>query len=55
MITKICWVSKKFVGRSIVRYKNTSQNMVRRAESVIDECEIAQILPDVFDNDIFPS
>lgn len=28
--------------------------MIRNAESVIDECEVAQILPDVFDNDIFP-
>lgn len=28
--------------------------MVRNAESVIEHCEISQILPDVFDNDIFP-
>jgi hypothetical protein len=28
--------------------------MIRLANSVIDECEIAQILPDIFDNDIFP-
>jgi hypothetical protein len=28
--------------------------MVRKALSVIDDCEIAQILPDIFDNDIFP-
>ncbi len=28
--------------------------MVRLANSVIDECEVAQILPDIFDNDIFP-
>lgn len=41
--------------RIIVRFKNKSQNMVRKAESVIDDCEIAQILPGVFDNDIFPS
>lgn len=45
---------EKYFGRIIVRFKNKSQNMVRKAESVIDECEIAQILPDVFDNDIFP-
>ena len=24
------------------------------AESVIDDCEVVQILPDIFDNDIFP-
>ena len=45
---------EKYFGRIIVRYKNKSQNMVRLATSVIDDCEIAQILPDVFDNDIFP-
>lgn len=45
---------KKYFGRIIVRFKNKSQNMVRLAKSVIDECEIAQILPDVFDNDLFP-
>lgn len=28
--------------------------MVRLASSVMDECEVEQILPDVFDNDIFP-
>lgn len=44
----------KFVGRVIVRYKNKSQNMVRKAESVLGECEVSQILPDVFDNDVFP-
>lgn len=43
-----------YFGRIIVRFKNKSQNMVRMAESVIDDCEIAQILPDIFDNDIFP-
>jgi hypothetical protein len=45
---------EKFFGRIIVRFKNKSQNMVRKALSVIDDCEIAQILPDIFDNDIFP-
>ena len=44
----------KYCGRLIVRFKNSSQNMIRNAESVIDECEVEQILPDVFDNDIFP-
>lgn len=45
---------KKYFGRLIIRYKNTSQNLVRLASSVIDECEVEQILPDVFDDDIFP-
>jgi len=45
---------EKYFGRIVVRFKNKSQNMVRKAKSVIDDCEIAQILPDVFDNDIVP-
>lgn len=45
---------EKYFGRLIVRFKNKSQNMVRNATSVINDCEIAQILPDVFDNDVFP-
>ena len=28
--------------------------MIRNAESVMVDCEVAQILPDIFDNDIFP-
>ena len=28
--------------------------MIRNAESVINDCEVVQILPDTFDNDIFP-
>lgn len=45
---------EKYFGRLIIRFKNKSQNMVRNAESVIEDCEVAQLLPDVFDNDIFP-
>lgn len=44
----------KYLGRLIVKYNNTSQNMIRNAESVINDCEVAQILPDIFDDDIFP-
>lgn len=45
---------RKFLGRIIVKYKNTSQTLVRNASSLIHECEVHQILPDIFDNDIFP-
>lgn len=45
---------EKYCGRLIIRFKNSSQNMIRNAESVIENCEVAQILPDIFDNDIFP-
>jgi len=44
----------KYLGRLIVKFKNSSQNMVRKAVSVINDCEISQILPDTFDNDLFP-
>lgn len=45
---------EKFFGRLIIKFKNTSQNMIRNAESVLEDCEVAQILPDIFDNDLFP-
>ena len=44
----------KYVGRVIVRFKNTVQTMIRNAESVIDDCIVAEILPDTYDNDLFP-
>ena len=44
----------KYCGRLIIKYKNRSQNMIRLATSVMKDCEVAQILPDRFDNDIFP-
>ncbi|MFH4339131.1 GIY-YIG nuclease family protein, partial [Acinetobacter baumannii] len=31
---------RKFFGRVVIRFKNTSQNMVRRATSVLDDCEV---------------
>ncbi len=45
---------EKYVGRLIVKFKNKAQTMIRNAESVIDDCFVSQILPDTFDNDIFP-
>ena len=44
----------KYIGRLIVKYKNKAQTMIRNAESVFDECYVSQVLPDTFDNDIFP-
>lgn len=44
----------KYCGRLIVKFKNDVQNMCRYADKIIDQCEISQILPDTFDNDIFP-
>lgn len=45
---------EKYFGRLIIQFKNSSQNMIRNASSVIEDCHISQILPDIFDNDIFP-
>lgn len=45
---------EKYFGRIIIEYKNKGQQMVRRAESVINDCRVLQILEDTFDNDIFP-
>lgn len=45
---------EKYFGRLIVKFKNKSQTMIRLANSVIEKCEVVQILPDTFDNDIFP-
>jgi hypothetical protein len=45
---------EKYFGRLIVKFKNKAQTMIRLATSVIDECEVVQVLPDTFDNDIFP-
>jgi hypothetical protein len=45
---------QKYVGRLIIKFKNKAQTMIRNAESVIDECYVSQILPNTFDNDLFP-
>jgi hypothetical protein len=46
----------KYCGRLIIRYKNppSAQNLVRKAENIIGDCELVKILPDVFDDDNFP-
>lgn len=45
---------EKYFGRIIVKYQNKVQTLIRNATSVIHDIEVVQILPDVFDNDIFP-
>lgn len=45
---------KKYCGRLIIRFKNQAQNMIRKASSIIDECEVVEILSSEFDDDIFP-
>lgn len=45
---------EKYFGRLIVKFKNNSTQLIRNAESVIHQCEIHQLLPEIFDNDVFP-
>lgn len=45
---------RKYFGRLIVGYANKSQNLIRKAESVIDECKVMEIIDDVFEGDVFP-
>lgn len=45
---------KKYFGRLIIQYKNKSQNMIRNASNVLEDCIIHQIIEDTYENDIFP-
>lgn len=45
---------EKYCGRLIINFKNSSQNLIRNAKSVIDECRVLEILSDDFNNDVFP-
>jgi hypothetical protein len=43
-----------FVGRIVIRFKNQSQNLIRRGDTTLQLCEIEEILPNVYNNDFFP-
>lgn len=45
---------KKYFGRLVVKFSNKSQNLIRKAESVMDECEVFEIIDGLFDDDGFP-
>ena len=45
---------EKYFGRVVIEYKNKVQNLIRKADSVINDCKVHQILEDIFDDDIFP-
>lgn len=45
---------QKYQGRLIIEFKNSGQQMIRKAQSVINDCKIVQILEDTFDDDLFP-
>ena len=44
----------KYLGRIIVRFKNRSQNLIRKGDTTLPLCEIEEILPNVYNNDFFP-
>ncbi|ACX73919.1 conserved hypothetical protein [Fibrobacter succinogenes subsp. succinogenes S85] len=44
----------KYCGRLIIRYKNKSRNPIFYAETCINDCEVVEILPDIYDDDVFP-
>lgn len=44
---------QKYIGRLIIRYHNSAQTMVRRADNLMDQLIVHQILPDVFNEDEF--
>lgn len=45
---------RKFFGRVVVRYKNQSQNLIRKAETIIEDCVVSQILDAEFEDSKFP-
>ena len=45
---------QSFCGRVIVKYRKTHQVQVRRADNIIRELEVQQILPSLFDGIEFP-
>jgi len=45
---------QKYFGRVIVNYHNKSQNLIRNASSIIDDCYISQIIEDKFEDEEFP-
>lgn len=46
--------AKKYFGRVIIRYRKHHQVQDRMYDSVSEQLEVVQVLPDVFDDDDFP-
>ena len=45
---------EKYFGRVVIEYKNKVQTLCRKADSVIRDCKVLEILDDVYDDNIFP-
>jgi len=45
---------QKYFGRIIVRFHNSSQNLIRWAKGLIEKLEVIEVLPESFNDDDFP-
>lgn len=45
---------EKYFGRVIIKYHNKSQQMMRKASSIMDELEVVEILPSIYTGIEFP-
>lgn len=45
---------QKFIGRIVVRFHNSSQNLIRKGDTTLGNCHVEEILPQVYNNDTFP-
>lgn len=44
----------QFYGRVIIKFRKTFQTQCRKTESIMDELEVVQVLPSIFDGKDFP-
>lgn len=45
---------QKYFGRVIVQYKNKAQALIRKASGMLDDCNVAQIIEDKYEDEEFP-
>lgn len=45
---------QQYFGRVIVEYKNKAQTLIRKASGMMDDCTVAQIIEDKYEDEEFP-
>ncbi len=45
---------QQYFGRVIVEYKNKAQTLIRKASGMLDDCIVAQIIEDKYEDEEFP-
>lgn len=45
---------QKYFGRVIVEYKNRAQALIRKASGMLDDCIVAQVIEDKYEDEEFP-